>query len=53
MASSKVQVYIYDLSQGLAAQLSPLFLGEVVILILITYYYAYFLLAGKQINGVW
>ena len=26
--SSKVQVYIYDLSMGLAAQLSPLFLGK-------------------------
>ena len=25
---SKVQLYIYDLSQGLAAQLSPMFLGQ-------------------------
>ena len=25
---TKVQVYIYDLSMGLAAQLSPLFLGK-------------------------
>ncbi|XP_064394250.1 desumoylating isopeptidase 1-like [Halichondria panicea] len=28
MATNKVQVYIYDLSRGLAAQLSPLFLGK-------------------------
>ena len=26
--SSKVQLYIYDLTQGLAAQLSPMFLGK-------------------------
>ena len=26
--ATKVQLYIYDLSKGLAAQLSPIFLGE-------------------------
>ena len=25
---SKVQVYIYDVTKGLAAQLSPMFLGK-------------------------
>ena len=25
---SEVQIYVYDLSMGLAAQLSPMFLGE-------------------------
>lgn len=27
---SKVQLYIYDLTQGMAAQLSPLFLGMLI-----------------------
>lgn len=28
MASHKVQLYIYDLSQGLAAKISPMLLGN-------------------------
>lgn len=27
-ATNKVQLYIYDLTKGLAAQLSPMFLGK-------------------------
>lgn len=28
MSVEKVQLYIYDLSMGMAAQLSPMFLGK-------------------------
>ena len=28
MSGAKVQLYVYDMSKGLAAQLSPIFLGK-------------------------
>jgi len=61
MASSKVQLYIYDLSGGMAAQLSSLFLGELAASIRVDKYPAFQnncilsvnVCVGKQINGIW
>ena len=57
-SSSKVQVYIYDLSMGLAAQLSPLFLGNLIYIYIYILYYQniewnFMYIIGKQINGIW
>ena len=49
---SSVHLYIYDLSRGLAKQLSMMFIGEFHLIHLIVLLY-FSLSAGKQIEGIW
>ena len=54
---SKVQVYIYDVTKGLAAQLSPMFLGKgwygMPLCSVLSWIAYHFSSTGKQIDGIW
>lgn len=55
MSTHIVQLYIYDLSRGMAAAISPMLLGKFLNKIKkrLTYFPIFFSILGKRIDGVW
>ncbi|CAG9812910.1 unnamed protein product [Phaedon cochleariae] len=53
MSPQKVQLYIYDLSGGMAATISPMLLGKEKSAIKDEVKFLNFFLTGKKIDGIW